>query len=432
MKIETFPRSILVILSLVAITLSLTLSARAQVETVLYSFPSLGSNGANPDGGLIFDSAGNMYGVTELGGQTDCYRSTYGCGMVYEMSPNGTGGWTETPLYAFTGGTDGNFPTNNLVMDGAGNLYGVTVTGGDNSCNYPYGCGVVFELTPGSSGWTETVLHTFTSAATDGQGPNSLIRDAAGNLYGTTALGGASNSGTVFKLSNGSSGWTESVLFSFDGATQGANANGLVMDSSGNLYGTTGFGGNNSFCHQGCGVVFKLVSGSVGWHETVLHAFNGPTDGIEPNGVILDASGHLYGTTYYGGNTTCNTQGCGTVFGLAYGVSGWRESVIHKFSAADGKNPTANLVEDASGNLYGTTFFGGNTNSECGSGYGCGVVFKLSKASGRWLPSLTHVFHFADGAKPASNLVFDAAGNLYGTAQDGGAHKYGAVFEIQP
>ena len=116
----------------------------------------------------------------------------------------------------------------------------------------------------------------------------------------------------------------------------------------------------------------------------------------------------------------------------SYGVSGWRESVIHKFSAADGKNPTANLVEDASGNLYGTTFFGGNTNSQCGSGYGCGVVFKLSQVSGRWLPSLTHVFHFADGAKPAANLVFDAAGNLYGTAQDGGAHKYGAVFEIQP
>lgn len=313
MKIKKIPRSVLVILSLAAITFTLTLSATAQIETVLYSFPSLGSNGANPDGGLIFDSAGNMYGVTELGGQTICSRSTYGCGVVYEMSPNGTGGWMETPLYAFTGLTDGNFPTNNLVMDAVGNLYGVTVTGGDSLCNSPYGCGVVFELTPGSSGWTETVLHTFTGGITDGTGPNSLIGDAAGNLYGTTALGGVSNSGTVFKLSNGSSGWTESVLFSFDGAMQGSNANGLALDSSGNLYGTTGFGGNNSFCHQGCG-----------------------------------------------------------------------------------------------------------------------VVFKLSRVSGRWLPSLTHVFHFADGAKPASNLVFDAAGNLYGTAQDGGAYKYGAVFEIQP
>lgn len=223
------------VLTLTIFTLCLAVRAQAQIETVLYSFPSLGSNGANPDGGLIFDSAGNMYGVTELGGQTICSRSTYGCGVVYEMSPNGTGGWTQTPLYAFTGLTDGNFPTNNLVMDAAGNLYGVTVTGGDTSCNSPYGCGVVFELSPGSSGWTEIVLHTFTGAVTDGQGPNSLIQDVAGNLYGTTALGGASNSGTVFKLSNGSSGWTESVLFSFDGATQGANANGLVMDSSGQL-----------------------------------------------------------------------------------------------------------------------------------------------------------------------------------------------------
>ena len=416
-------------LALAAITFSLAVCAQAQTETVLYSFPG-GSAGQAPYTGVISDSSGNFYGVTEEGGQTGGNCFSYGCGVVYELSPNGSGGWTETVLHAFTGGADGNFPVSTLLLDAAGNLYGTTDSGGNVNACAPYGCGVVFELSPSSSGWTETVLHTFNGS--NGTGPSNLIRDAAGNLYGTTGLGGTSNKGTVFKLSPVSGGWIEIVLHAFTGGTDGYIPNGLVLDPAGNLYGTTGFGGNLADCFsQGCGVVFKLTSGVGGWHETVLYTFTGAADGSLPNGVILDSAGRLYGTAYYGGNSTCNSAGCGVVFRLISGVSGWRESVLLTFSGGNGTNPAANLVQDAAGNLYGTTYFGGN--GSCNNGLGCGVVFKLAPTStGGWIPSQLHAFHKTDGSDSQATLVLDAAGNLYGTTLAGGADNDGAVFEIQP
>jgi uncharacterized repeat protein (TIGR03803 family) len=332
-------------------------------------------------------------------------------------------------LYAFTGGADGNFPTS-LLMDSAGNLYGTTNSGGNVNACVPYGCGVVYELSPGSSGWTETVLHAFNGS--NGQGAGNLIRDAAGNFYGTTGVGGASNKGAIFKLAPVSGGWIEIVLHSFTGLTDGYIPSGLVLDPTGNLYGTTGFGGNVSLCHfQGCGVVFKLTSGVGGWHETVLYTFTGAADGNNPNGVILDAAGNLYGTTYNGGNFTCNSAGCGVVFRLTFGVSGWHESVLQTFAGGNGRNPAANLVQDAAGNLYGTTYNGGN--GTCDNGLGCGVVFKLARNStGGWTPSPLHAFHKSDGSFPAASLLLDSAGNLFGTTLDGGPANFGIVFEVHP
>ena len=415
---------------------SLAVRAQAQTETVLYSF-SGEADGNGPTAGLVADSAGNLYGMTQSGGQTtgNC-SNNQGCGVIFELSPNGSGGWTETVLYTFTGGTDGAFPST-LLMDTAGNLYGVADSGGavtNKDCS-PYGCGVVFELSPSSSSWAETVLYSF--HFTDGERPTSLTRDAAGDFYGTTLLGGSLNSGTVFRLSPGSTGWIHTLLYTFPGGTGGSQPNGLVFGPAGSLYGTVAYGGagDDPNCgFVGCGFVYKLASGSGGgWHESTIYTFTGGTDGGVPNGLIVDASGRIYGTTMYGGTPPCGGKtGCGVVFRLISGVSGWRESVIYAFTGTNGKNPAANLAEDASGNLYGTTTEGGAKSSNCDAS-GCGLVFKLAPTSGGWwVPSTLHEFDSTDGAFPQSTPLLDSVGNLYGTTLYGGASNFGNVFEIQP
>ncbi len=285
--------------------------------------------------------------ASQYGGDFTNCPST-GCGAVWEISPAIGGGWTETVLHTFTGSTDGANPFAELVRDAAGNLYGTAANGGNLSVCFGSGCGVVFELSPNSSGgWTETVLHTFSSGP-DGAGPwTGLIFDAAGNLYGTAFAGG-------------------------------------------NL--------NASACAPyGCGVVFKLSPNSTGgWTETVLHAFTGGNDGGYPFGrLTFDAAGNLYGTTEGGANPTCasNVIGCGVVFRLSPPVSGshWKESVLHAFHGGDGNEPQSGVVFDGLGNLYGMTAVGGE-NFGC-DGAGCGVVFKLTPtASGPWKFTGLHVF----------------------------------------
>jgi len=243
--------------ALAAVIPGLAVSAQAQTESTLYTFTG-GTAGSGLDAGVVIDSAGNLFGVTEEGGQTGGECSSYGCGIVYELSPDGAGGWIETVIHTFTGGADGHFPDANLMLDSAGNLYDTAAQGGNISVSgcSPYGCGVVFELSPGSSGWTETVLHAFRGS--DGYGPNSLIRDAAGNFYGTTGAGGAYNKGTVFRLTANSTGYTENVLHHFTGGTDGWVPDGLVADATGNLYGSAFAGGNLADCHtQGCGLVLS-------------------------------------------------------------------------------------------------------------------------------------------------------------------------------
>jgi uncharacterized repeat protein (TIGR03803 family) len=278
-----------------------------------------------------------------------------------------------TTLYTFTGGSDGANPRAGLIADAAGNLYGTTISGGVSCGELPHGCGTVFQLTPSG---TLNVLHSFTGS--DGSQPfAALVADAAGTLYGTTYGGGATAScdppngcGTVFKLAPSG---ILTVLYSFTGSSDGAYPFGaLVADAAGNLYGTTTLGGATASCNppSGCGTVFELVaSGSL----TVLHSFTGffGSDGSSPYaGLIADATGNLYGTTFGGG-----AYGHGTVFELA--PSGIL-TVLYSFTGdSDGAYPYASLIADATGNLYGSTTLGGATAS-CNPPYGCGTVFQLT------------------------------------------------------
>jgi uncharacterized repeat protein (TIGR03803 family) len=321
----------------------------------------------NPHGNLTFDAAGNLYGTTEDGGGSGCGGS--GCGAVWKLARNAKGAWTVTILHAFTGGAftagvDGAYPLAGLIFDLAGNLYGTTAGGGDLGCHKPYGCGVVFKLTPNPDGtWTESVLHSFTGA--DGWEPDAgLIFDATGNLYSTTYVGGAYGQGVVFKLTPNPDGtWTESVLYSFTGGADGGYPEaGLIFDAAGDLYGTTAFGGSAT-CPGGdeCGVVFKLAPNPDGtWTESVLHSFTGGADGANPfAGLIFDAAGNLYCTTVGGGDSTAcpSLGGCGVVFKLSSSSSGWSETVLHTFIGF-GANPYAPVIFDRAGNLYGTTLLG--------------------------------------------------------------------------
>jgi uncharacterized repeat protein (TIGR03803 family) len=387
-------------------------------ENSLYSFAG-GNDPRLPFAGLIFDKAGNLYGTTEFGG-------TDNQGTIFEITPNSNGSWTESVLYNFTGGEDGGQPYGSLVFDSSGNLYGTTNFGGSTNCSL--GCGTVFELTPGSGGWTESVLYTFTGG-TDGREPYArLLLDASGNLYGTTLLGGnvgsvcSSGCGTVFKLTHGSSGWTESVLYAFEGGTDGASPyDGLAFDPTGNLYGSAYAGGTSSN-----GTIFKLTPGSSGWTESVIQAFAGGYDGTHPySDLIFDATGNLYGTAYQGGH-----EGYGIVFQLQPSSNGrWKEKVLHGFANTPAGNPVAGLVMDTAGNLYGTTMLGAVT-AACANG--CGALFKLTPSTGGgWSYKVVHDFgQGTDGYHPTGDLILDSTGNLYGTTQAGGAQGSGMVFQI--
>jgi uncharacterized repeat protein (TIGR03803 family) len=426
----------------VVFTLAVVLTPSAQAQTpatsvvwtekLLHSFND--TDGALPRAGLIFDAAGNLYGTTSEGG-------AYSWGTVFELTPAGGGNWTETVLHSFcspTDCTDGAYPYAGLIFDAAGNLYGTTVGGGTYAyCSDGYGCGTVFELTPtAGGGWTEQVLYNFGNG-TDGVNPyDGLIFDAAGKLYGTTPNGGTYGYGTVFELTpTESGGWTETVLHSFcsqtdctDGEAPQAD---LIFDTLGNLYGSTTNGGT-----YGGGTVFELTpTGGGGWTEKVLHSFCSQTDctdGEAPQaGLIFDTLGNLYGSTTAGGTYTSNCNyGCGTVFELTpTGGGAWTEQVLHSFgNGTDGYYPFAGLIFDAAGNLYGTTWAGGT--------YGWGTVFELTPTGGGWTETVLHSFNDngTDGILPEAGLIFDAIGNLYGTTPSGGAEgEYGGtVFELTP
>jgi uncharacterized repeat protein (TIGR03803 family) len=317
-------------------------------EAVLYSFAgnTLGtSDGASPSGGLIFDAAGNLYGTTAGGG-------AYGYGTVFELAPSAGGSWAETVLYSFTGGNDSG-PTDSLIFDGEGNLYGTT-TGQSpgNACDSDYNCGTVFELTPNMDGtWTETVLHNFVSDGKDGWWPYAGVTlDSAGNLYGTTFYGGAHDAGAVFQLAPSADGtWTEKIL----PVNPAHPIGGLILDRAGNLYGTgAGFGSG--------GIAFELTPSSNGkWKGKTLYTFT--YNGQPQASLLFDTAGNLYGTTTQGGGT----HYYGSVFRLAPGTKGrWNEKTLHSFNrnGKDGYYPYSGLVLDGAGNLYGTTELGGARN----------------------------------------------------------------------
>jgi uncharacterized repeat protein (TIGR03803 family) len=388
-------------------------------EMVLHPFQ--GRPGMLPASNLVRDAAGSLYGTTWQGGSKNCTGAFSGCGIVFKLTPSSTG-WSYSVLYVFKGGHDGANPTGNLTFDAAGNLYGATQNGGDPGCLGREGCGTVFELSPLSGGgWKESVLHAFNGS--DGAGPTGgVILDSAGNLYGTTSSDSANYGfGTVFELAPGAQGqWTETTLYAFKAGSDGAYPQGdLVFDKAGNLYGTTQMGGT------GFGTVFKLTYSSGSWNESILYNFNDGRDGGVPlGGLIFDTAGNLYGTTPGGGN------GNGTVFELSPLNGSWKETVLLTFNNADGAGPQGDLIFDAAGNLFGTAANGGKS----GCGPTCGTIFELTPNSGGgWTENVLYKFTGGrDGGIPLSTLMMDSAGNLYGTAFVGGNKYDGVVFKIVP
>jgi uncharacterized repeat protein (TIGR03803 family) len=381
------------------------------------------TNGAAPGAGLVLDPAGNLYGTTPSGGAN-------GYGTVFEISPAG-GGWTETVLYSFCESTcpQGSSPQGALIIDSAGNLYGTTAGGG------AHGSGTVFELSPATNGtWTESVLYSFCALTNCADGANpraALIFGPNGELYSTTLRGGTSGCygtgcGVVFELSRGSDGqWNEGVLHAFSGGDDGASPiAGVIADGSGNLYGTTWLGGA-----QSAGVAFELSPDFGAWRESVLHTFCDSAScrgGAYPwAGLTFGSDGSLYGTTTAGGKQTIEVGiGYGVVFRLAQTAGVWEETVLLAFSGSNGQAPYGGVIFDSNGDLFGTATLGG----EC-----CGVAFELVPGSGsKWNESILHVFQGGnDGNGPYGTLVMDAAGHLYGTTEYGGANGLGTVFQLK-
>jgi len=402
-------------------TLGVTPGAQAQNFTVIHYF-SGGQDGATPMAGLTMDRAGNLYGTAAHGGSLggDCASS--GCGTVFRLA-NRNSNWVVTPLYSFSGGNDGANPEANVVIAPDGSLYSTTFLGG-GTCN-GNGCGTVFNLKPPLTAckaalcpWTESVLYRFTGL--DGVGPvGAVVFDEAGNLYGATSAGGFLNGGTVYELQPMGGHWAGRLLYS----PYGYPNSGLIRDGSGNLYGTAFIGGN------GQGSVYEVTPSGSGWIGTNLYAFTNGADGGYPwAGLIFDASGNLYGSTTAGG-----TGNGGTVFQLTPSNNEWTLNTLYSFTGpGNGRfvvGPVGSLIMDDAGSLYGTTFADGAN--------GFGSIFKLTPESGGW--KYTALYDFtggSDGGYPYSDLVFDAHGNLYGTASIGGKGQCpdgcGVIFEITP
>ncbi|MCU1299827.1 MAG: hypothetical protein JWQ87_111 [Candidatus Sulfotelmatobacter sp.] len=400
-------------------------------ETVLYNFNDNSFAPWKPTSTLIFDGAGNLYGTTLEGGIDNG-------GTGFELSPQPGGGWNETVLHVFhNGDNEGYYPQGGLVTDGVGNFYGVAYYGGTGTNCGIFGGGTAFELSPTlTGGWKERVLHTFGSlpGCADGGSPwGGLTFDDSGNLYGTTVAGGAFGWGTIFKLSRTSGeNWNEIILHSFDGNDGQAPNSTMVFDSAGNLYGTTELGGP----YYG-GTVFELADVPGGnWTLRVLHGFSTSSGGYQPQGaLVFDTAGNVYGTTYLGGVGKNCSIGCGTVFELSPSARGWTKKTLHYFTnnGKDGYQPVSGLIFDAAGNLYGTTIYGGDSTLPNCSGLGCGTVFKLTLATGgTWAERIVHNFGAFknDGEFPEAGMILDAAGNFYGTTSGAGSNLGGTVFEI--
>jgi uncharacterized repeat protein (TIGR03803 family) len=378
----------------------------SDTERVLYSF-SGGNDGGNAATGLALDASGNLYGTTVVGG-------TYNCGTVFELSPQGSS-WQENALYAFTCYGDGKNPHGGVTLD-RGNLVGTTVAGGTGGACAGDGCGVVFQLKQSGS---ESTLHDFT-AGNDGFGPGGAVTfDSGGHIFGTTPDGGTYSQGVIYEVMRSGRHWHEHVVHPFTGGRDGGVGSlGQLLYDSSNFYGVTELGGAH-----GAGTVFKLSPGSNNqWTLKTIYAFKGTPDAGYPyGGLIADASGNLYGTTYYGG-----AAGLGSVFELVRNQKGgYRERVLYSFKGgSDGSYTTSTLVFAGSNELYGTTSGGG---ASCD----CGVIFKVNPKTGA--ETVLHAFGTGtDGAYSYYGLTKDNGGNLYGTTVAGGRNGQGTVFEFTP
>jgi hypothetical protein len=452
---------------LVALVCSLASYASAEWnEKVLYNFQG-GTDGSLPAGGVIFDKAGNLYGETIEGGSTNCPPGWCGTVYQLRPPNTRGGAWTETLLYVFKGHNqnDGSSPSGGLIADSAGNLYGVTGYGGSGPCvlfGTATGCGAVFELSPPKikgGQWTEKVLYNF-QGDNDGDLPTGpLVFDSAGNLYGATEFGGGKgttcdvfyggNCGTVFELSppkQKGGKWTEQVLHRFAGIAQGKQYGdgavpngGLILDSKVVIYGTTGFGGDGTgVCQEGngfdgCGTVFVLrpsIRKDGGWDESVLHRFQGrPSDGSGPyGGLVLGSIGQLCGTTRGGGSDEA-----GVVFELQPPITEggtWKERFLHVFTGGnDGSSGLAGLLVGVDGSLYG---------SAGGGAFFRGVLFrlKLSTNLDPWIFDVLYTFTGSPDGYDPLDLTFGGEGAIFGTTLYGGTGQCqsgcGTVFETTP
>ena len=445
MKLRLFP----IVAAGFSVMLASTLPTKAQENTgysVLHIFH--GVDGSTPEGSLISDWEGNLYGTTSAGGDivdAPCQNSPFGlgCGVVFKIDRRGN----ESVLYQFKGGSDGAYPFTELLLDRVGNLYGTARGGGipnDDSCGFLFGCGVVFKVDRHGS---ESILYSFKGGA-DGFGVASgLTPDDAGNFYGTTVAGGDSNPvctgdgppgtcGTVYKIDRSGN---HTVLHTFTGGADGyAPFGSLLRDWQGNLYGVTSSGGDesSSFCSTtvenlggalGCGTVFKINRDG---RFSTIHTFEGKDGGPFPDGWLAsDFTGNKYGITGNGGGGVSGTNlSDGTIFKIdPLG----NESVLYNFQGGSmGFNSFGSVVDDGRGNLYGATFSGGDTvDPGCNATGGCGVVFRLD-SRGRY--SVLHTFKGPDGANPWASLYIDQHGDIYGTTTAGGdaTCNCGVVFKI--
>lgn len=386
-------------------------------EKTLYTFASGYAN--HPTADVVADTAGNLYGTIEFGGA--------GYGFVFELSPNGKGQWTYSVIYSFTGGGDGAFPQGSLTFDSAGNLYGTAVGGGDTGPSL----GTVFELSPGQNGgWSLTNSYSFTGNA-DGSAPLSGVTlDAAGNLYGTTSQGGAGY-GAIYELTPSGNGWQETTIHDFAYGIDGGYPNtNLTLDRKGNVYGSVIYGGTNNE-----GYVFQYHKQKSGWKGTVLHNFgDGDAGGTSYGSLVLDKTGNLYGTTALYDRTTQLWNG--SVFELTKPSheylptqQNWPVTTLYQFDGANGGFPT-DLTFDKKGNIYGPDATGGANAS--------GSIYKLTPSMNNgqivWTQSTLYDFTGADdGCSPGPNVIFDKpeSGQLYGFTESCGANNNGTVFEVK-
>ena len=406
-----------------ALVLTLQLSAQVKFE-VLHNFAAFGSaaDGSIPFGPLLRDSKGDLYGVTTDGGT--CSGSDYGCGTVFELSPQANGSWSEEILHTFAGGSGGAYPWGALVLGSTGNLYG-TIQGYGS-----FAVGGVYSLAPEAAGWGYRLIYG------DGAGPG-LTSDNLGNLYGAIGSGQYFSYGAIGELSPGSDGWTYAQLYSFcpqygcpDGYSPPAPP---IFDSKGNLWGTTFEGGigrpacaDNEF---GCGVIYAMTRNRDGtWTYHVVHRFaSSPDDGQFPQaGLTLDPAGNFYGSTEDGG-----PHGNGIIFKFSVSGGQLKSDLLYDFpNCQQGCYPQGTLALDQQGNLYGMAQ--GGTNS-CG-GPSCGVVFRLApQKNGGWKYNvLYNLNETSGGVFPFYGLILDDKGNLFGVTGNFGKYGGGTAFEITP